>query len=158
MYTSIYTYICSPHLSTQITLLTSLSSLVRSLCPSPCLAGIPESTSTGGVSEFYLKIPMILGCLKHYQWLSAALCLAFCCWAPWELCYLFQVSCATSPAWSHGVCSRFCWRSMSGRWTRQPSSVTSCWPCWSCSQSAVPQRLSVCSTPGCTPELMLKYT
>lgn len=35
----------------QITSLTSLSSSVRSLCPSLCLAGTPESTSTGEVRQ-----------------------------------------------------------------------------------------------------------
>lgn len=63
--------------------------------------------------------------------------------------YLSQVSCVTSPAWSHGVSSRFCWRSTSGRWNKQLSSATSCWPCWSCSLSAERRRHSVCSTRGC---------
>lgn len=63
--------------------------------------------------------------------------------------FLSQVTCVTSPTWSRGVCSRFCWRSTSGHWTRRLSSVTSCWPCWSCSLSVGRRRQSACSTRGC---------
>lgn len=63
--------------------------------------------------------------------------------------FLSQVTCVTSPTWSRGVCSRFCWRSTSGHWTRRLSSVTSCWPCWSCSLSVGRRRRSACSTRGC---------
>lgn len=63
--------------------------------------------------------------------------------------YLSQVSCGTSPVWSRGACLRFCWRSTSGRWIRQLSSVTSCWPCWSWSLNAERPQHSVCSMRGC---------
>ena len=65
---------------------------------------------------------------------------------------LLQVNCATLPTWSPGVCLKYFWRSMNGPWSRQPSSATSWWPCWSLSLRRGLPLHSVCNTLGSTPK------